>query len=162
MGTFCTTTTLEILMPGTNFTNGVVTLASQCITDAENKIREKMSDRYDVSSDAWQTSTSTPPVVKTWCQWLSMGYLYENLSRGGKDAYKRADRYIEKAMSNMENVLEFKANVLDSTGSTITDSPQGFELTSTSINYHDTFDEGDPIYWGPDEDKIDDISDERD
>lgn len=161
MGTFCSTTSLETLMPGTTFDTATTSLASKCITQAENKIREIMSERYDTSADAWQTSTSTPPVVTTWCEWLSMGYLYENLSRGGKDAYQRADRYIKKAMDNMTSVIEYKSNVVDSSGDLLADDTSSFQVLSNTKDYHDTFAEDNPLFWTQDEDKLDDIADER-
>lgn len=162
MGTFATTTSLDTLMVDTTFDTATSALATQCITQAENKIREKMSERYDTSADAWQTSTSTPPVVTTWCEWLSMGYMYESLSRGGKEAFKRADRFIDKAMNNMDHVLDFEANVVNTLGSAITDAATTFQVLSNTEDYHATFDEDDPTSWNVDPDKLDDIEDGRD
>jgi len=141
MGTFITTTSLEIIMVDTS---------------------EILSKRYDVASAAFQTSTSTPPVVSTLCKWLSAGYMYENLSRGGKDAFKRADRYINKAMGNMGDIVNYKANIVDSTGSAITEGAQSIPLYSNTNEYHDTFAEDDPLCWNIDSNKLDDIEDDRD
>lgn len=150
------------MMVGTTFDSATSALATECITQAETKIRERMSDRYDVNTDAWQTSTSTPPIVSTWCKWLSTGYCYENLARGGKDAFTRSDRYINKAMDNMTDVLEFKANVVDSTGSAIPDGSTTMQVLSSTKDYHDTFAEDNPLNWNVDPDKIDDIENDRD
>jgi len=162
MPTFCTTTSLNTLMVDTTFDSLTTALASQCITQAENKIREKMSERYDTSADAWQTSTSTPPIVTTWCEWLSQGYMYEGMSRGGESAFTRADRFIDKAMNNMDHVLDYKANVVDTIGSAIPDASTAFQVLSNTKDYHDTFAEDDPLSWSVDSDKLDDIATSRD
>lgn len=161
MGTFCTTTTIDILMPGTTFDTATTSLATECITQAESKIREVMSPRYDITSDYFQTSTSTPPVVQTWCKWLTTGYMHEHLARGGKESYQRSDRPIKRAMENMKMVAEYKANLVDSTGSLIPEGSSSFAMTSSTKDYHDTFAEDDPVNWTVDPDKLDDISDER-
>lgn len=159
MGTFLTITSLETIMFDTTFDTATTALANECVGNAENKIREILANRYDVSADAFQTTTSTPPVISTICKWLSVGYMYEDLSRGSKDAYARADRYIKKAMDNLTMIQDYKADVLDSTGSALVSA--GFSLQCNTTDYHDTFDEGPETAWGPDSDKLDDISDAR-
>lgn len=162
MGTLATTTSLDTLMVDTSFDTATTSLASKCITNAENKVRERLSKRYDTSSDQFQTSTSVPPVVTTLTEWLSMGYMYENLSRGGNDAFKRADRYIQKAMDNIDDILAYKANIVDSSGDLLAESVESMPTYSNSDDYHDTFGEDDPLDWAVDSDKIDDIASERD
>jgi len=162
MGLFCTTTSLETLWVGGSFAN-LTALASDLIGQAEDEIRKKMSKRYDVSTDDWQTTTGTvPPMVTTWCEWLSLGYLYEASARGGNDTYKRADRYIDKARDNMKEVMEYEANLVGADGSELTESDSNLILKSNTNDYHDTFAEDNPLNWEVDQDKIDDIADERD
>lgn len=162
MGTFCTTTSLQTLMPGTNFDSATTSLATECISQAEDKIREVLSARYDMSSAYFQTSTSIPPIVQTWAKWLSMGYMYEFLARGGKEAYVRSDRSIKRAMDNMEKVVSYKANILDSSGSMIPEGSNSYSMTATTSDYTETFGEDDPLNWKVDPDKLDDIADDRD
>jgi hypothetical protein len=157
MGTFCTTTSLAILMVDTNFDTATTSLATDSIIDAENKIREILSKRYDVSSDEFQTSTSTPPVVQTLCKWLTAGYMYEDLSRGGNDAFNRADRYIDKAMSNLNSIADGTTNVVDSLGSELIEDTSAYQVLSNTSDYNDTFDEGDPLNWEVDPTKLSDI-----
>lgn len=114
MGTFCTTTSLDTIMVGTTFDTATTSLATECIANAENKIREILAKRYDVSSAEFQTSTSTPPVVQTICKWLSVGYMYEDLSRGSPQGFQRADRYIQKAMDNLQMIIGYEADIVDS------------------------------------------------
>jgi len=148
-------------MVDTTFNTATTALCSSLIIDAENEIRKRLSKRYDVSADAFQTSTSTPPMVTTLCEWLTMGYMYENLSRGGTEAFGRADRFLKKANDNIDDILNFKANILNTTGSTIAEGSESLPMYSNSDDYSSTFDEDDPLKWTVDKDKLDDISDDR-
>lgn len=161
MGTYCTTTTLETLWGGASFT-GITATATKMITMAENEINKKLAQRYDISSATFQTSTSIPPVVTTICEWLSLGFLIENQARGSKDAYQRADRYIKKAMANLQEIVDQKADLLDSDGAEIDDKSTAVQVLSSTSDYRSTFDEDHPLNWSPDPDKLDDIDSDRD
>lgn len=162
MGTMATTTSLQTLMVGTDFNTATTSLAVACITQAENEIRKVLSKRYDVTSDYFQTTTSIPPMVTTLCEWLAVGYMHENLSRGGKESYVRADRYIEKAMENMKMILDYKSNLLDSAGSLIAEASGSFKIRSGTKDYAETFGEDDDLNWKISGDKLEDLSDDRD
>lgn len=146
-------------MVDTTFNTATTALADEAILNAENKIREMLASRYDISTDAFQTSTATPPVVSTICKWLAVGHMYEDLSRGSKTGFARADRYIKKAMDNLKMIQDFKADVVDSLGSSLNEF--SFQLKSSTKDYHDTFDEGSSLGWVPDEDKLEDIVDSK-
>lgn len=161
MGLYATTTSIETYWVGHDFSN-LTALASDCIDQAENEVRKRLSERYDVSSSYFQTTTSIPPMVRTLSLWLGLGYLYEANSRGSKDAYKRADRFINKAEKNLDKICEYKYNLVDSAGSAITDdSDSNFTMLSNTTDYTETFQEDDPLNWELDPDKINDISDSR-
>ena len=162
MSTFCTTTSLDILMVDTTFNSLTTQLCSSLIIDAENEIRKRLSTRYDISSDAFQTSTSVPPMVTTMCEWLTMGYMYENLSRGGTEAFGRADRFLKKAYDNLDDIVGFRANLSNTLGAAISEGSESLPMHSTTKDYTDTFAEDDSLSWAVDEDKLDDISDDRD
>lgn len=161
MGLYCTTTSLETLWGGASFTD-LTDTASLMITQAENEIDKRLSKRYDMSSAIFQTTTSVPPMITTLCQWLSLGYLYENTARGSQDAFVRADRYINKAHENMDAILEYKADLVDTDGEKVPDSNNQFNVYSNQDDYHETFNEDDPLNWSVDCDKLDDIADDRD
>ena len=159
MSFYCTTSTLETLWGGATFEDLTAT-ASKAITQAENEINKVLSKRYDVNQ--WQdTTTSVPPMVTTLCEWLSLGYTYEFTARGSKDAYTRADRWIKKAHDNMSDIIEGKVNLVDSDGVVLEDGSAKIQILSGQEDYHSTFDEDDPLLWGPDSDKIQDIGDGR-
>ena len=161
MGIFTTTTSLETDWTQAPFTN-LTALAADVITESEREIRKVLSNRYDVSAAAFQTSTSTPPMVTTICRWMALGLLYERTARGSTEAYTRADRFLTKAMKNLEDIAERKYNLVDSSGDIITEGDNTGQIKSSSSGYHDTFNEDSPLNWGIDGDKIDDINDERD
>lgn len=160
MGTFCTTTSLETMWGGASFTD-LTSSASLMITQAENEIRKQLSNRYDMGSSPFLTSTSLPPMVTTLCEWLSLGYLYELTARGSVDQYARADRFINKAHENMKMILNYEFNLVDSTGTEVASSSTDMQVKSNTSGYHSTFDEDDPLNWKVDSDKIDDIDDGR-
>lgn len=161
MGTYATTTSLETLWGGASFAD-ITSTASLMITQAENEIDKMLSKRYDMSSAIFQTSTSVPPMITTLCEWLSLGYLYENTARGSTNSYERADRYIKKAMDNIEGILDNKYDLVDENGDPISDNGSQFTILSNQTDYHQTFNEDDPLDWSVDTDKLDDISDGRD
>lgn len=150
---------MQLNWVGSAFT-GLDTLASDCITDAENEINKRLSVKYDVSG--WTTFALTPPAVQTLCKWLALGYLHEATARGSKEAYARADRYIKKAMDNINDILEGDAALVDSSGAVIDEDSDDNPVYCNTTNYSPTFNEDSPVNWGPDQDKLDDIDDERD
>lgn len=161
MGLYCTTTSLETLWGGASF-SGLTALASEMIDQAESEINKRLSQRYDISSSTFQTSTSIPPMVTTLCKWLAVGYLYENTARGSKDAYMRADRYIKKAEKNLEGIIDYQYNLVDANGEPIDDNSTDLQVLSNTTNYTETFGEDSPLDWAVDSDKLQDISDSRD
>lgn len=164
MGTYCTTTSLSTIMVGTTFDTATTSLAGQCITWAETEIRKKLSKRYDVSgSNLALTTTSTiPPVITTICEWLSTGYLYDNMSRGSKESHSRAERLIKRAMMNLEELMNDEVDLVLEDGSTVSDKSNRLDVLENSSDYTRTFDEDDVLSWKVDPDKLDDIRDERD
>ena len=162
MGLFCTTTSLDTLMPQTTFDTVTTALAGQCITQAENEIRKRLSRRYDTATDDFNTTSgSVPPMVTTLCEWLAIGYTHEATSRGSKDSFVRADRFIKKAMMNMKDILDREADILDSTGTPLVELSISAALHSNTKDFHDTFDEGDPLGWVVDKDKLEAIEDAK-
>lgn len=163
MGTFSTTTTLDTVMVGVNFNTATTSLAGECITWAEDEIRKYLSVRYDLTADAFQTSTSTPPLVKSWCTRLACGYLEVQNSRGGRQAIELGEKKIESVLSNLKMVAEGTLSIADSTGSLLTESTNShFAVDSNTDGYAQTFNVDDPLDWGVDSDRLDDVKDERD
>jgi len=161
VGTYCTTTSLQTAMIGTEFDTATTSLATECIQWAEDEIDKFLSQRYDLSSSYFQTSTSTPPVIQTICKWLSQGYMYEQMARGQES--KRGEKLIERAINNLKMIAEFKLNVFDSTGSVVPDSVSStYRIQCNTSNYANTFNEDDELNWRVDDSKLDDIDAERD
>ncbi len=163
MGTYCTTTALDTAMIGVTFDTATTAIATECIDWAENEIDKFLSKRYDLSANTFQTSTSVPPMVQTLCKWLAIGYTYEASARGGKDAFTRGDRYIKRAIDNLEMLADYKLDLVDSSGDVIDDMSQtGYRILANTETYSETFNEDDPLDWKIDSDKLSDIADGRD
>lgn len=161
MGLFATTSSLAVRMVGTTFDSATTALASTCIYDAENEIKKHLCKRYDFSAAPFLTTTSIPPMVTTLAERLAVGYMYENMARGSKDGYVRADRYIDSVMDNIQALLDGEAQLTDSNGDLIEEIDGDWAIYATT-SYSPTFNEDDPKSWVVDPDKLDDIEDERD
>lgn len=161
MGLFCTTTSLSTKMVGTIFDTATLALASACVYDAENEIKKILCKRYDFSAAPFLTTTSIPPMVTTLAETLAVGYMYENMARGSKEGYARADRFIDRAMENMQMLLDGEAQLTDANGDLI-EEIGGEWAVYTTENYPNTFNEDDPKTWRPSSAKIQDIDDDRD
>lgn len=163
MGTYATTTSLATLMLGTDFSNtATVSLASKCVDQAEAEIDKYLARRYDLSSAYFQTSTSTPPIVQSWCEQLAMGYMYRQLSRGGKEGMERGKELINGVLANLQMVADWKLNIADSAGSVIPEgSSSAYRVLANTSDYSNTFNEDDELNWAVDTDKLDDIDAER-
>lgn len=159
---FATTTSLQTKMVGSpTFDTATLALASACIYDAENEIKKRLSKRYDFSAAPFLTSTTYPPMIVTLCETLALGYMYENLARGGKESYVRADRYIKRAFDNMDMLNDGSAQLVDLTGNPVdeVDGDWGIQVTEA---YSNTFNEDDPHTWAVSSTKLDDIETGRD
>ena len=160
MGRYFTTTSLEPYLMGTNVDDTATALLMGLnIDDAEREIDKYVSRRYDVST--WSTATSTPPVVKTWCQWLSAGYFWEASGRGSKESIARSKNIIKRAMDNLNMVMEGDLDITDTSGSALTELSSKYSVHSNTDDYSSTFDEDDAMSWKVDPDKLTDIESER-
>lgn len=159
MGTYATTTSLDTLMPTTLFDTATTSLAGQCITWAENEVNKQLAKRFAVSD--WTTAAATPPMITTISEWLSLGYLYDELSRGGTESQSRADRHIQRGMDNLALLKNHEVDLVDSSGDPIGDRSSRNIILSTT-EYPTTFDEDDPTNWIISSDKTTDISNGRD
>lgn len=161
MGTYCTTTSLQTLMIGTDFDTATSSLATKCITHAENEVNKWLSRRYDLS--VFSTSTAVPPLVTSLAETLSEGYMYQRMSRGSKEWMNRGKELINQATENLKLLSEYGADLTDSTGTVITDmSNSSSRILSNTDGYTTTFDEDSPLNWEVDQDKLQDIADGRD
>ncbi len=161
MGLYATTTSLQVLMVGTKFDTATTSLANKLITHAENEVNKYISKRYDIGSFN-TTSTAVPPLLTTLTETLSEGYMYQRMSRGGKDAMKRAEMLITQAIDNLKLISEYKEELIDSNGDVIQDMSQtGYRVLSNTNDYANTFNEDDELNWKVSTEKLDDIDNER-
>jgi hypothetical protein len=158
---FSSATSLSVKMVGTIFDSATTSLATACITDADNEIKKRLAKRYDFSAAPFLTTTTYPPMIITLSETLAIGYMYENMARGSKEGYIRADRYIKKVMDNLNELNEGKAQLVDTTGVPVDEIDGEWQIQVTEPYSH-TFNEDEPTEWGVSSDKLDDIESERD
>jgi hypothetical protein len=161
MGTFATTTSLSTKMVGTIFDSATTSLASASITDAEREIKKQLSKRYDFSAAPFLDYATVPPSLIYLTETLAIGYMYENMARGSKEGYARADRYIKRVMDNLEELKAGEAQLLDTNGEEVSEIVGDWAIHTTE-NYPPTFNEDDPENWKVSTSKFDDIEDSRD
>ena len=161
MGVFCTITALTPFLKDVEITDLTTTL-DEAVLEAETQIRSALAPRYDVGSAYFQTSTSTPPQIATICKQLALGHVHEALSRGGKEAFQRADRYKKRGEELLKALVDRTSDLVDSSGDLIEERTDAYMVESNTTDYKTTFDEADPVTWGPDNNKLDDIANERD
>lgn len=149
-------------MIGTAFDTLTTALASKLITHAENEINKWLSKRYDVTV-FMATSSAVPPLVMSLAETLSEGYIYQRMSRGGKEADQRGKILIGQVLDNLKMISEYKLDLTDEDGGVIADMSQtAYRLRSTTSDYSPTFNEDDQLNWEVDRNKLDDIASERD
>ncbi len=162
MGTFATTTSIQVMMVGTVFDSVTTSLVAECLSQAENEIKKQLSKRYDISTAYFTDSAQTPPQVQTMAKRLTIGYAYEAMARGSKEGFARADRYIKQVMENLCQLREGEVQLFDAAGILIEETPTEWQVQHTGDNYAPTFNEDDPKNWKVDRDKLEDIDGERD
>ncbi len=161
MGVYATTSSLEILMVGTQFDTATTALCSKLITHAENEINKYLSKRYDIGS-FYTSSASVPPMITTLAETLTEGYMYQRMSRGGKESMGRGKSLIEPVIDNLKLIADYKADLLDANGDSINEaSDSAYQVLSTTKDYAPTFNEDDELAWRIDPDKLSDIQSER-
>lgn len=147
-------------MIGTDFDTATTSLCTKMITHAENEVNKYLSKRYDIS--AFNTSTSIPPLVTSLTETLAEGYTYQRMSRGGKEWRDRGLELVKMALENLKLISEYKLDLINSSGSVITDmSNTAFRCLSSTDSYPTTFNEDDELNWKVDSTKLDDIESER-
>lgn len=160
MGLYCTTTSLQVLMVGTSFDTATTSLADKLIIHAENEINKYLSKRYDI--ETFTPFANVPPIVTSLCETLAEGYMYQRMSRGGKDSMNRAKELIDQAIKNLEAIAKYELDVIDSGGDPVPDmSNTAYRVLSNTTGYANTFNEDNPLNWEVDPKKLQDIEDER-
>jgi hypothetical protein len=144
-------------MIGTTFDTGTSALATKCITWAENEINKKLVKRYDIT--AFQTTV--PPVLESIAEQLSIGMMYEQMSRGSKESLNRAEQIKKSAMDNLKDLSENKIGIADTAGSIISPRTGAKGVLDNTSGFTPTFAEDSPLNWEVDSDKLDAIDGDR-
>ncbi len=159
MGVYTTTTAMEILMIGTEFDTLTTALCTKMITHAENEVNKFLSKRYDLATFA----SDVPPIVESLAETLAEGYMYMRSSRGGKESLSRGQAMVKMALDNLKLIADYKLDVIGDDGLPIPDSVNNtaFRVLSSTTDYSPTFNEDNELNWGVDNQKLNDIADDR-
>ena len=161
MGTFATTTSLNVLMPGITFDTATTSLADRCISWAEGWAKGKLSKRFDTSASPFTVYTSTSHLTCL-TEELAMGNLFKLMSRGGKESLTRGKEMVESAQKAIMDIAQFEADLMGIDGVTpVSTKSTAVQIIHSASAYHSTFDEDDPIDWAVDGDKLTDIANGR-
>ena len=150
------------ILVGTTFDATTITLVNKCIDQSEAEVNKYVSKRYDIS--AFQnTTTAVPPLVRSLTEQLTTAFFYRYSDRGGEFPDTRPKEIRKEALENLKLISEYKMDLVNTAGSVIADmSNTAYRCLSSTDGYVDTFAEDDPTNWQVDQDKLDDIDDERD
>lgn len=164
MATYATTSALQLVMTGVNFSaTNMQTLASKAIDHAEAEVNKHLSKRYDLSAAYFQTTTSVPPLVRTLTEQYAEGQMWKWISRGSKESVDRGTAMIDGAIKNLEAIRDYKADLYDTLGSVISDfSNTAYRVHCSTTDYAPTANEDDELSWKVDSDKLNAIATERD
>lgn len=164
MSIYSTTTSLALVMVGVDFSaTNMSTLGAKAIDQSEAEINKYISQRYDLTTAYFQTTTAVPPTVRMWAEQLSEGYMWRWMSRGSKEALARGQSMIDGVLKNLQGVADGKMNLYDTTGSAIPESgTSSFRVQCNTTGYTETFAEDGDMAQAVDTDKLNDISNSRD
>ncbi len=163
MSKYSTTTSLEIIMVGTTFDTATTALMNKMITRAENEVDKYLSKRYDIGVYLSMSLTALPPLLTSLTEDLAEGYYFMRNSRGGKESVAYGQVLVDEAKSNLQLILERKADLLDASGDPVAEAANAsYRLLSNTTNYSQTINEDDELRWKQDQDKLDDIDSGRD
>lgn len=161
MGLYATTTSFSDILVDTTLDTATTNLLTKKISLAENTVKSRLSKRYDLS--AFDSATAIPPQLTNLTEMLTEGFYYKAASRGNEKMLKRGKTCIDWAMEELEMFVSGKVDLLDTAGSIIPEKENNqWDMTSSTLGYHSTFNEDDPKNWRRDSDKLSDIADERD
>lgn len=161
MGRYATTTALQIIMVGQTFDTATTYLATKCIDDAEAEINKFISGRYDVAS--FQTSTSVPPLITSLAERYAEGGLWMRQARGRKEPYAMGASIKKDVLDELDRLRTYKISLVDIDGTLVGERTDGKrQILSNTDTYVDTFAEDNPLSWSVDNNKLEDIADDRD
>jgi len=161
MGTFATTTGLEILMPGITFDSITTSLAGKCISWSESWIKSCLSKRFDVSSSPFTVYTSTSQLTSI-AEEMAVGHLHRLMSRGAKESLTRGDSMVKGAQDTCRLIASFGSDLMNADGTgAVANKSESQQVLHNQTTYHSTFDEDNPVNWVIDPDKEIDIEDGR-
>ena len=128
---------------------------------ADTIINSKIARRYDVSG--YDTAGSVPPILRTLSEDISSYYTFRAaFSQDNQNVNDWTDKFNE-AIVVLDEIRDGNMDLVNTAGAIIGEvlSTTVQYVDSNTIDYQSFFDCDEPLDWGPDPDKLTDISDKR-
>jgi hypothetical protein len=164
---YSTNTSILILLPGLPQTTtsagytSTLALIEDHIARADNVINGKIAKRYDVSG--FDTTGSVPPMLITISEDISSFYTYRSLYSSDNQNYNEWMDKFDEAMELLNEIRDGDIDIVNSTGSIIEERTSATQdkIISSTENYQTFFDIDEPTDWKFDDDRKDEVADER-
>ena len=151
---------LDALTNGELYKHYDMRLVARCAAKADAIINARLGQMYGVPF-----ATPYPALVVNAAENLTLYYIYTSAffrSRNASVGEIRRELW-EDAMDMLDQILDGSFVLTDVTLPASAATPQRVgTITSTTEDYHTTFNMDDPVNWKVDDDLVDDIADERD
>ena len=158
---YATTTAVLAMLPGfpqtassRGYTATLIKIGTH-ITRAESLVNSKISERYDVTQF---TSTASPPILTHLTEDIAAYYMLRSEYSGDNQNVNEWVDKFQEAKDILEEIREGKAHIVNSTGTQFGASTTIGTVESTTENWSPTFNEGDPLNWQVDQEKLDDLN----
>ena len=163
MGTYATTSSLLLLLPGlpqtttaAGYTSCVALMGSQ-ITRAEALIDAKIGGRYTLPL------SPIPPVIRAIAEDISGYYIYRSYSiqdNQNRANYEALRDIYQDAIKQLDEIGSGALDLMDTSGSAVAETIE-HGADSNTIDYQPFFDVDDPTDWAFDSENLDDVADKR-
>jgi hypothetical protein len=155
---YTTPTATGAMLVGVTLDTATAALVTECIAWADNEINATLAKRFSVSDFA----SDVPPQIASLSKRIAVGHYWQHGTRGNKESLARGQAILKDARSDLKELADGKAQLVDSDGATISRRGSHPGVLSNTVDYTSTFAEDDPIKWKVDPDKKTDIASERD
>lgn len=162
---YSTSTTITLLLPGLPQTTSsaghstTIAVIEQHIARADNVINGKIAIRYNIAS----FSSSVPPMLKTISEDLTSFYSYRSFFSSDNQNFNEWTDKFKSSMELLDDLRSGDLDLVDDSGNIIGEKETADvdKIESTTQDYQPFFDEDEPISWAVDDDKLDNIKDNR-
>ena len=154
---FSTSTSIYQILIGIQDNAANDALIEKMMDNVGGKVAMYCGGRYTVSD--WTTEALTPQAITQISDALiSMHVMRSLFTQDAQNQNKWVTELGEQALKDLAAISKGEVFLTDNDGARLSNANQ---IKSTTESYHNTFDEGNPLSWIEDSDKLDDLADEK-